>query len=215
MHQFINFKLKENEWWESQSFWLSWWTLPSTASWGHTLPKDTLLRHIPLKVTHRLDPSSGYPPAGYPLPGGYPQAGYPPPGGHLPAGYPPPGGYPPSTYPSPGGYPQVGYPSPLASHHSGYGSGHGHGGPSMGTLIAGGAAAAYGAHHLSHGGHHSSHGSHHMSHGHHHGKFKQGKFKHGKFGKHKKHGKHHGGKVLEVQEMEVILVIVCCCYCLG
>ncbi|KAF5952625.1 hypothetical protein HYC85_010569 [Camellia sinensis] len=82
------------------------------------------------------------------------------------------------------------------------GSGHGHGGPSMGTLIAGGAAAAYGAHHLSHGGHHSSHGSHHLSHGHHHGKFKQGKFKHGKFGKHKKHGKHHGGKVLEVQEMK-------------
>ncbi|CAL5382362.1 unnamed protein product [Camellia sinensis] len=76
----------------------------------------------------------------------------------------------------------------------------------MGTLIAGGAAAAYGAHHLSHGGHHLSHGSHHLSHGHHHGKFKHGKFKHGKFGKHKKHGKHHGGKVPEVREMEVILL---------
>ncbi|CAL5380793.1 unnamed protein product [Camellia sinensis] len=159
-------------------------------------------------------PSQGYPPK--------PPAGYPPPSGYPPAGYPPPGAYPPSTYPSLGGYPLVGYTSPSASHHSGpyepfllfccdEGSGHaeGHGGPSMGTLIAGGAAAAYGAHHLSHGGHHLSHGSHHLSHGHHHGKFKHGKFKHGKFGKHKKHGKHHGGKLPEVQEMEVILV---CCF---
>ncbi|CAL5382356.1 unnamed protein product [Camellia sinensis] len=78
-----------------------------------------------------------------------------------------------------------------------------HGGPSMGTLIAGGetvVAAAHGAHHLSHGGHHFSHGGHHLSHGHHHGKFKHGKFKHGKFGKHKKHGKHHVGKFLKFKK---------------
>ncbi|CAL5380787.1 unnamed protein product [Camellia sinensis] len=166
----------------------------------------TLLRHIPLRLPTGWIPSSGYPP-----PGGYPSTGYPPPGGYPPAGCPPSGGYPPSTYPSPGGYPQVGYPSPSESHHSGpcerfllfccdKGSGHGHGGPSMGTLIAGGAAAAHGAHHLSYGGHHFLHGGHHLSHGHHHGKFKHGKFKHGKFGKHKKHGKHHVGKFLKFKK---------------
>lgn len=58
----------------------------------------------------------------------------------------------------------------------------------MGTLLAGGAAAAaavYGAHQLSHGAHHLGHGGHH---GFGHGKFKHGKFKHGKFGKRWKHG---------------------------
>ncbi|CAL5330998.1 unnamed protein product [Camellia sinensis] len=175
---FINFKLKKSEWWESQSFWLSWWTLPSSASWGHTLPKDTLLWHIPLKVTHRLDTLLLM------------------------------------VTLQPDILPQVAthqldifpwwIPTINISFLKWISTNSGHGGPSMGTLIAGGAAAAYGAHHLSHGGHHSSHGSHQLSHGHHHGKFK-----HGKFGKHKKHEKHHGGKVPEVQEMEVILV---CCF---
>lgn len=65
-------------------------------------------------------------------------------------------------------------------------------GPGMGSMLAGGAAAAaavYGAHHLLHGAHHYGHGAY-M--GHHHGKFKHGKFgkrwKHGMFGKHKHMG---------------------------
>ena len=67
-------------------------------------------------------------------------------------------------------------------------------GPGIGTLIAGGAAAAaavYGAHQLSHGAHHLSHGG---FYGHHHGKFKHGKFgKHGMFGK-------HGGKFMKFKK---------------
>ncbi|KAF3943254.1 hypothetical protein CMV_030167 [Castanea mollissima] len=127
-------------------------------------------------------PPQGYPPQGYP-PQAYPPAGYPPPGGYAPAGYPPPGGYPPPAYPPPGGYPPpYSYPTPSAPpYHSGHG-------PGMGTLLAGGAAAAaavYGAHQLSHGAHHLGHGGHH---GFGHGKFKHGKFKHGKFGKRWKHG---------------------------
>lgn len=65
----------------------------------------------------------------------------------------------------------------------------GHG---IGSLVAGGAAAAaaaYGAHHVSHAGQYPP-GAH-MQHG---GQFKHhggGKFKHGKFGK---HGKHKHGK---------------------
>ena len=70
----------------------------------------------------------------------------------------------------------------------------------MGTMLAGGAAAAavaYGAHQMSHGGSHGyGHGGYH---GYGHGKFKHGyghgKFKHGKFGKRWKHGgfgKHKG-----------------------
>ncbi|CAL5382366.1 unnamed protein product [Camellia sinensis] len=160
---------------------------------NHSILMDTTL----LRLLGAYPPQ-GYPPQAYPTQG-YPQAGYPPPNGHPPAGYPPPGGYPPARYPPPGGYPPARYPPLVDTHHQ-HILPQGHGGPSMGRLIAGGAAAAYGAHHLSHGGHHSSHGSHQLSHGHHHGKFK-----HGKFGKHKKHEKHHGGKVPEVQEMEVIL----------
>ncbi|GJU87767.1 hypothetical protein Tco_1295313 [Tanacetum coccineum] len=79
--------------------------------------------------------TDGYPQHGYPPPGGYPQHGYPF-AGYRPAGYPP-----------------SGYPGPLALHHSW------HGGPGMGTILAGGAATAaavYGAHHLTHG--HGSYG---------------------------------------------------------
>ncbi|GJS86790.1 E3 ubiquitin protein ligase MIEL1 [Tanacetum coccineum] len=85
-------------------------------------------------------------PAGYPLLDGYPQHGYPPPGGYPQHGYPF-AGY------RPAGYPPSGYPGPLALHHSW------HGGPGMGTILAGGApaaAAVYGAHHLTHG--HGSYG---------------------------------------------------------
>lgn len=59
-------------------------------------------------------------------------------------------------------------------------------------MIAGGAAAAMGAHHV---GHHGGHFAHHGKFKHHGGKFKHGKFKHGKF-KHGKHGRHglFGGK---------------------
>jgi hypothetical protein len=73
----------------------------------------------------------------------------------------------------------------LAGHGGMYGGGHGAGGSAgHGAMLAGGAAAAYGAHTVSH-----SHGM--YGHGHGHGKFKHGKFKHGKFGKHKKmFGKH-------------------------
>lgn len=85
-------------------------------------------------------------------------------------------------------------------------------GPGMGTMLAGGAAAAaaaYGVHQLtsSHGhggGHNVSHGAHNMMGGpmsHYgggkfkHGKHGGGKFKHGKHGKHGKHkGKHSGYK---------------------
>jgi hypothetical protein len=80
---------------------------------------------------------------------------------------------------------------------SGYGSSsyHGHGG-GLGPLLAGGAAAAYGAHRLSHHGHgHGGYGGgygHYYGGGHGHGHGKHGKFKHGKF----KHGHgffgHHG-----------------------
>ncbi|GKC94558.1 hypothetical protein Tco_1160000, partial [Tanacetum coccineum] len=115
-------------------------------------------------------------PAGYPLLDGYPQHGYPPPGGYPQHGYPF-AGY------RPAGYPPSGYPGPLALHHSW------HGGPGMGTILAGGAATAaavYGAHHLTYG--HDSYG--HGDYGHfrgHHDKFKHGKFKHGKFGNRWKH----------------------------
>jgi hypothetical protein len=63
----------------------------------------------------------------------------------------------------------------------------------MGATLVGGAAVAYGVHHLTHG--HHPHG-HHLGHfgkfkHHHHGYY--GKFKHGKFGKHHHHG-FFGGK---------------------
>ncbi|CAA6656854.1 unnamed protein product [Spirodela intermedia] len=102
---------------------------------------------------------SGYPPQGYPpQPGAYPphqgyppaHGGYPPQQGYPPQGYPP-QGYPPQGYP-PQGYPPAGYPS--APHHGSHG-------PGVGTLLAGGAAAAaagYGAGYLSHGGSHGGHG---------------------------------------------------------
>lgn len=72
-------------------------------------------------------------------------------------------------------------------------TGHGH--SNVGSMLAGGAAAAaaaYGAHHLSHGSS-QGHGAHNLAHGtpyghgYGHGKMKHGKFKHGKVGK-------HGGK---------------------
>lgn len=83
-----------------------------------------------------------------------------------------------------------------------------HTGHGIGTMLAGGAAAAaaaYGASHLAHGagaGHYAHGAGHYGFPGHHgHGKFKHGKHgKHGMFGhgkfKHGKHGKHgmFGGK---------------------
>ncbi|GJR32879.1 NADH-plastoquinone oxidoreductase subunit 2 [Tanacetum coccineum] len=167
--------------------------------------------HYPPQHGGGYPPQGAYPPTGYAPPGGYPPSGYPPAGGaYPPAGYPPSGG----GYPPQGGYPPAGYPG--ASHSSG---GHG---PGMGTMLAGGAAAAaaaYGVHQMTsshgHGGHNASHGAHnmmgpmgyhgggHYKHGKHGGgKFKHGKHKkHGKFGKHK--GKHSGYKKWKIEEPKI------------
>ncbi|CAH9080750.1 unnamed protein product [Cuscuta epithymum] len=163
-------------------------------------------------LAHHLQPHGGYPPGAYPPPpGAYP----PPPGAYPPQGFPQ-AGYPPNAYP-PQGYPQAGYPpnaypaGPSAPHSTS----SGHHGPGVGSMLAGGAAAAglaYAAGHMSHGGGshfpqqhgavpfgghggyasgHGGYGSHgKFKHGKHHGKFKHGKH-HGKF-KHGKGGKHGG-----------------------
>ncbi|XP_010275144.1 PREDICTED: glycine-rich protein A3-like [Nelumbo nucifera] len=109
-------------------------------------------------------PPVGYPPQGYPSQG-YPSAHCYPPQGYPPAGY----------SASQGPFFPTGYPSSAFPYYTG--SGHGMG---MGAMLAGGAAAAYGAHHL-------AHGAHHLVHGH---QYESGLYKHhGKFHKHGKYGK--------------------------